>query len=248
MQLLADVTIPCEECGGGRFNAATLEVYFKGRNIHDILEMSVTEAREFFQAHPKIRRGLEMLNRIGLGYIKLGQPSTTLSGGEAQRVKLAKELQKPGTGRTMYLLDEPTTGLHFKDIATLLQALQSLADQGNSLVVIEHNPEVIKSADYLIDLGPGGGNAGGEIVAAGTPEQIVRNKKSYTGKALKPFLKPEKAFPVKAVTRLKQQRQFKDIVIRGGYKHNLKNISVTIPRHKLTVIWHSFRRGAEALY
>ncbi|MBF0484958.1 MAG: excinuclease ABC subunit UvrA [Candidatus Omnitrophica bacterium] len=188
MHFLADVHVECEVCHGRRFNEQTLGVEYKGRNISQILESSVQEALNIFEGIPRVRRVLEVLNDVGLGYIKLGQSATTLSGGEAQRVKLASELCKPATGKTLYILDEPTTGLHFADVEKLLTVLQRLVDRGNTVLVIEHNLEVIKSADYLIDLGPDGGDKGGEVVFAGTPEGIVRHAGSYTGSYLKPFL------------------------------------------------------------
>ena len=193
MNFLPDIYIECEECKGRRYNNETLEVKFKGKSISDVLNMSVEEAFDLFQNIPFIKKKLETLNQVGLGYIKLGQSSTTLSGGEAQRIKLTRELSKRSTGKTIYLLDEPTTGLHFHDVKKLIDVLNSLVDKGNSVVVIEHNPDVIKSADYIVDLGPEGGDMGGEVVAAGTPEQIAENKKSYTGEILKPiFLKVKK--------------------------------------------------------
>ena len=176
MHFLPDVYVPCETCKGARYNRETLEVRFKGRSIADILEMSVEEALEFFAKIPKIRRRLQTLHDVGLDYIKLGQPATTLSGGEAQRVKLASELSKVATGKTLYILDEPTTGLHFADIEKLLETLQRLVDGGNTMVVIEHNLDVIKQADWVIDLGPEGGEAGGELVAVGTPEDVARRR------------------------------------------------------------------------
>ena len=179
----------CEECKSKRYNEETLTVTYNGKNISEILNLSVEEATKLFEAIPNIRTKLGTLNSVGLGYIKLGQSATTLSGGEAQRVKLTKELAKRGTGNTLYLLDEPTTGLHFHDIKKLLQVLQVLVDKGNTVVVIEHNLEVIKSADYIIDLGPEGGEGGGYIVAEGTPEEVAKNQKSYTGKFLAPALK-----------------------------------------------------------
>ena len=172
MHFLPDVYVPCEVCQGKRYNRETLEVRFKGKNIAEVLDMSVEEAVEFFANQPKIRRRLQTLHDVGLDYIKLGQPSTTLSGGEAQRVKLATELAKVATGNTLYILDEPTTGLHFADVDKLLEVLQRLVDAGNTVLVIEHNLDVIKCADWLIDLGPEGGDAGGELVAEGTPEEI----------------------------------------------------------------------------
>jgi len=188
MHFLPDIYVPCDVCHGHRYNRETLEILYKGKNIHDILGMTVEQAREFFDAVPSIARKLQTLVDVGLSYVTLGQSATTLSGGEAQRVKLALELSKRDTGRTLYILDEPTTGLHFQDIAMLLKVLQRLADNGNTVVVIEHNLDVIKSADYLIDIGPEGGDAGGEIVATGTPEQVAKVNTSYTGQFLKGML------------------------------------------------------------
>ena len=189
MHFLPDVYVPCEVCKGQRYNRETLEVYFKGKNIADVLDMTVDEACAFFANVPRIARRLTTLNDVGLGYIKLGQPATTLSGGEAQRVKLATELSKVATGRTLYILDEPTTGLHFADIEHLLDVLQRLVDQGNTVVVIEHNLDVIKSADWVIDLGPEGGDEGGEVIATGTPEDLLEAAEhSYTGEFLRRVL------------------------------------------------------------
>lgn len=188
MHFLPDVYVPCEVCKGRRYNRETLEVKYKGKSIYDVLEMTVEEGVEFFSNIPKIRRKLETLYEVGLGYIKIGQPATTLSGGEAQRVKLATELSKRSTGRTIYILDEPTTGLHTADVHKLIDVLQKLADGGNTVLVIEHNLDVIKTADYIIDLGPEGGQRGGEIVVCGTPEEVVKCEKSYTGKYLKKML------------------------------------------------------------
>ena len=188
MHFLPDVYVPCETCKGRRYNRETLEVRFKGRSIADVLEMSVEEALKFFAKIPKIRRRLQTLHDVGLDYIKLGQPATTLSGGEAQRVKLAKELSKVATGRTLYILDEPTTGLHFADIEKLLEVLQRLVDAGNTVLVIEHNLDVIKQADWIVDLGPEGGEAGGEVIASGTPEQVADVDESYTGRFLRELL------------------------------------------------------------
>ena len=188
MHFLPDVYVTCEQCHGKRYNRETLEVKFKGLSIADVLDMTIEEAEGFFKAVPSIRDKMHMLNEVGLGYIKVGQQATTLSGGEAQRVKLAKELSKRSTGQTLYILDEPTTGLHFEDVRKLLEVLQRLVDQGNSVVVIEHNLDVIKVADWIIDLGPGGGVRGGEVVAAGTPEQVAQEPRSYTGGYLKPML------------------------------------------------------------
>ena len=188
MHFLPDVYVPCEVCKGARYNRETLEVKYKGKTISDVLNMTIDEAVEFFENVPKIARRLKVIQDVGLGYIRLGQPATTLSGGEAQRVKLATELSRRSTGKTLYILDEPTTGLHTADIAKLLAILQRLVEGGDTVIVIEHNLDVIKTADYIIDLGPEGGEKGGTIVAAGTPEKIVKVKKSYTGKYLKPVL------------------------------------------------------------
>ncbi|MBX7199693.1 MAG: excinuclease ABC subunit UvrA [Rhodospirillaceae bacterium] len=194
MHFLPDVFVTCDVCKGKRYNRETLEVHFKGKSIADVLDMTVEEGVEFFKAVPVIREKMELLKKVGLGYVHLGQQATTLSGGEAQRVKLAKELSKRATGRTLYILDEPTTGLHFDDVRKLLEVLHTLVDQGNSMIVIEHNLEVIKTADWIIDLGPEGGSGGGEIVATGTPEDVVQVKQSYTGQFLKERLKaPAKA-------------------------------------------------------
>ena len=187
MHFLSDVYVPCEVCHGKRYNEDTLDIRYKGKNIYDVLEMTVEEALEFFENIPKISRKLQTLYDVGLSYIKLGQPATTLSGGEAQRVKLAKELSKTSTGNTLYLLDEPTTGLHFDDIKKLLSVLNRLTDAGNTVLVIEHNLDVIKTADYIIDLGPEGGDGGGEIIATGTPEEIAESG-TYTGLYLKEVL------------------------------------------------------------
>ncbi len=189
MHFLSDVYVPCDVCGGKRYNRETLEVKYKGKNISDVLEMTVEEALEFFANIPKIKTRLQTLYDVGLGYIKLGQSSTTLSGGEAQRVKLATELCRKSTGKTLYVLDEPTTGLHMADVHRLIEILQRLVDTGNSMIIIEHNLDIIKTADYIIDLGPEGGIRGGEIVAVGTPEQVAQNEKSHTGRFLKKLLK-----------------------------------------------------------
>jgi excinuclease ABC subunit A len=188
MHFLPDVYVPCEVCKGRRYNRETLEVRFKGRSIADVLDLTVADAREFFEAQGRIAEKLELLNDVGLGYIHLGQAATTLSGGEAQRVKLATELAKRDTGRTLYILDEPTTGLHFEDVRLLLEVLHRLVEKGNSVVVIEHNLDVLKTADWIIDLGPEGGEAGGRIVAEGTPEQVAKVKASFTGEFLKRVL------------------------------------------------------------
>jgi excinuclease ABC subunit A len=188
MHFLPDVYVECEVCKGARYNRETLEVHFKGKSIADVLDMTVSQALEFMGAIPRIKNKLATLEEVGLGYIKLGQSATTLSGGEAQRVKLSKELSKRATGRTIYILDEPTTGLHFHDISKLLEVIQRLVDAGNTIVIIEHNLDVIKTADWIIDLGPEGGDRGGEIVAVGTPEQVAKVTKSYTGQYLRKML------------------------------------------------------------
>jgi excinuclease ABC subunit A len=188
MNFLPDVYVPCDVCKGKRYNRETLEVRYKGKNIWEVLDMTVEEAMPFFEAIPKIYNRLKTLYDVGLGYVKLGQSSTTLSGGEAQRVKLATELSKRSTGSTFYILDEPTTGLHTDDVRRLIDVLQRLADAGNTVLVIEHNLDVIKTADYLIDLGPEGGAEGGQVVCTGTPEQVAQCPQSYTGKYLKRYL------------------------------------------------------------
>ncbi|HLL62390.1 MAG TPA: excinuclease ABC subunit A, partial [Propionibacteriaceae bacterium] len=197
MNFLPDVYVPCEVCHGARYNRETLEVHYKGKSISEILDLSIEEAADFFAAIPAINRHLKTLVEVGLGYVRLGQPAPTLSGGEAQRVKLASELQKRSTGRTLYVLDEPTTGLHFEDIRKLLGVLGRLVDAGNTVVVIEHNLDVIKTADWLIDMGPEGGSRGGQVIAEGTPEQIVANADSHTGAFLRPILEG-RAVPVGA--------------------------------------------------
>lgn len=188
MHFLPDVYVPCEVCGGKRYNRETLEVKYKGKSIYDVLNMTVEEAVKFFENVPSIRRKIETMNEVGLSYIRLGQPSTELSGGEAQRIKLATELSRRGTGKTIYILDEPTTGLHFADVHKLVDILRRLSDSGNTVVVIEHNLDVIKTADYLIDIGPEGGEGGGTVIAKGTPEEVARNKRSYTGQFVKKYL------------------------------------------------------------
>ena len=193
MHFLPDVYVTCDVCHGHRYNRETLEVKFKGMSIADVLDMTVEDGVEFFKAVPPIRDKLAMLHEVGLGYVKIGQQATTLSGGEAQRVKLAKELARRATGSTLYILDEPTTGLHFEDVRKLLEVLHALVDQGNTVVVIEHNLEVIKTADWIIDLGPDGGDKGGEIVATGTPEQVAASARSWTGGYLKALLETPKA-------------------------------------------------------
>jgi excinuclease ABC subunit A len=188
MHFLPDVYVACEICQSQRYNRETLEVKYKGKNIHEVLELTVEDARVFFDAVPSLATKLQTLIDVGLTYVKLGQPATTLSGGEAQRVKLSKELSKRDTGKTLYILDEPTTGLHFHDIKQLLGVLHRLRDHGNTVVVIEHNLDVVKTADWVIDLGPEGGDGGGDIIAIGTPEDVAQQKGSHTGRFLKPIL------------------------------------------------------------
>jgi excinuclease ABC subunit A len=197
MHFLPDIYVKCDQCRGSRFNRETLDICYKGKNIADVLDMTVTQALDFFANIPPIERTLKTIHDVGLGYIKLGQAATTLSGGEAQRVKLAKELSKKSTGRTLYILDEPTTGLHFDDIKKLLEVLNRLTDAGNTIIVIEHNIEVIKTADHIIDLGPEGGEEGGRVVACGTPEEVARNNGSYTGRFLRETLFGEGSPPVR---------------------------------------------------
>ena len=189
MHFLPDVYVPCDQCNGKRYNEETLQVHYKGKTISDVLDMTVEEALEFFGNVSKIKHKLQTLNDVGLSYIKLGQSATTLSGGEAQRVKLASELQKKATGKTLFVLDEPTTGLHSDDVNKLIEVLQRLVDHGDTVLVIEHNLDVIKCADQIIDMGPEGGQGGGNVVCTGTPEQVAECKESYTGQYLKPLLK-----------------------------------------------------------
>jgi excinuclease ABC subunit A len=201
MHFLPDVYVACDVCHGKRYNRETLEVRYKGRNIHEVLEMTVAEAADFFSAVPTLARKLKTLIDVGLGYVRLGQSATTLSGGEAQRVKLSLELSKRDTGRTLYILDEPTTGLHFHDIKLLLEVLHRLRDAGNSVVVIEHNLDVIKTADWIVDLGPEGGDGGGRLVAQGTPEQVAANPASKTGEYLRRSLEAPRPPLTKANVR-----------------------------------------------
>ena len=189
MHFLPDVYVPCEVCHGKRYNRETLEVKYKGKNIYDVLNMTVEEALDFFDHVPSIKRKIQTLYDVGLSYIRLGQPSTELSGGEAQRIKLATELSKRGTGKTIYILDEPTTGLHFADVHKLIEILRRLSEGGNTVVVIEHNLDVIKTADYIIDIGPEGGDKGGTVIASGTPEEVAKNPVSYTGRYVSKYLR-----------------------------------------------------------
>ena len=188
MHFLPDVYVPCEVCKGRRYNQEALEITYRGKSIADVLEMTVDEALEFFKSIPSIKTKLKTLSEVGLGYIHIGQSATTLSGGEAQRIKLATELCKRSTGQTLYILDEPTTGLHFDDVKRLLDVLQRLVEKGNTVLTIEHNLDVIKSVDYIVDLGPEGGDKGGMVIAEGTPEEVAESKKSYTGMWLKKMI------------------------------------------------------------
>ena len=237
MQFLEAVEVQCETCEGQRFNRETLEIRFKGRNIFEILELPVRDALSFFAAHPKISRILGVLEEVGLGYLRLGQTSTTLSGGEAQRVKLASELARPSHGDTLYILDEPTTGLHFEDVRKLLAALQRLVDQGNSVLVIEHNLEVVKCADWVVDIGPEGGDAGGQLVASGTPEDVARVKASHTGKALAAVLTPRRRSSAsKAKPKPPRRKTSPELRVFGARQHNLKSIDARFPPASLSVV------------
>ena len=241
MDFLADVWVTCPVCEGHRFNRETLQVRFKGQSIADVLEMDIQQALTHFENVPDVRHKLQTLHDVGLDYLKLGQPSPTLSGGEAQRIKLARELVKKSTGRTLYLLDEPTTGLHFADIQMLLKVLHDFADAGNTVLVVEHNLDVIKTADWIIDLGPEGGSGGGQIVTVGTPEQVAAEPASYTGRALVPYLELLSARLASAAKKPARRSkaagngQSQSIIVRGARQHNLKGIDVEIPRDQMTV-------------
>ena len=236
MDFLADVWVTCPVCQGHRFNHETLQIRFKGKNIAEVLEMDIQQALVHFENIPKVRHKLQTLHDVGLDYLKLGQPSPTLSGGEAQRVKLARELVKKSTGRTLYLLDEPTTGLHFHDIELLLKVLHGFTEAGNTVLVVEHNLDVIKTADWLIDLGPEGGAAGGQLVGTGTPEVVSHVKASHTGQALLPILDPKNHPPVQHAAALAPRRPLAtSIRVEGARQHNLKSVDVEIPRDKMTV-------------
>jgi excinuclease ABC subunit A len=253
MDFLADIWVTCPVCEGRRFNRETLQVRFKGKSIRDVLEMDVQEALVHFQNVPRIRPMLQTLHNVGLDYIKLGQPAPTLSGGEAQRVKLAKELCRRATGRTLYILDEPTTGLHFDDVAKLLQVLHAFADAGNTVLVIEHNLDVIKTADWLIDLGPEGGAEGGEIVAVGTPEEVAACEASYTGQALRPILngKATNGERPKVKKTAKPKRlppaRLETLTVQGARQHNLKNVAVELPREEMSVFCGPSGSGKSSL-
>ncbi|MHC4579655.1 MAG: excinuclease ABC subunit UvrA [Planctomycetota bacterium] len=234
MQFLPDVEVTCEDCNGHRFNDETLEIRFKGRNIADALEMTVAEACEFFRDHPRLSRILSMLHGVGMDYVSLGQPATTLSGGEAQRVKIARELGRPGTGRTLYILDEPTTGLHHEDVRKLLESLDRFVEKGNTVLVIEHNLDVVKNADHVIDLGPEGGAGGGEVVCTGTPEEVARDATSHTGRALARVLGSRRLAPPR-VKRIREEKR-RDLVVKGARLHNLKGIDARVPASSITVV------------
>ena len=261
MDFLADVWVTCPVCEGRRFNRETLQVHFKGKSIRDVLEMDVQEALEHFTNVPRIRAMLQTLHDVGLDYIKLGQPSPTLSGGEAQRIKLARELCRRSTGRTLYILDEPTTGLHFDDIHKLLQVLHGFVESGNTVVVIEHNLDVVKTADWVIDLGPEGGAGGGQVVCTGTPEQIAACAESYTGQALQPVLSGERRAEGKTGRSTARQTRrangaaalstfhspLSTVTIQGAQQHNLKNITVSLPRERMTVFCGPSGSGKSSL-
>jgi excinuclease ABC subunit A len=240
MDFLADVWVTCPVCEGRRFNRETLQVRFKGKSIHDVLEMDVQEALVHFANVPKIRGMLQTLHDVGLDYLKLGQPAPTLSGGEAQRIKLARELCRRSTGQTLYVLDEPTTGLHFDDIHKLLEVLHGFVDAGNTVIVIEHNLDVIKTADWIIDLGPEGGNGGGEVVVAGTPEEVAACERSFTGQALRPVLQTKKLKGKGKRRTLKEKLATRHsplatLRVEGAQQHNLKNVTVELPRERMSV-------------
>ncbi|HWG47268.1 MAG TPA: excinuclease ABC subunit UvrA [Gemmataceae bacterium] len=253
MDFLADVWVTCPVCEGRRFNRETLQVRFKGKSIHDVLEMDVQEALEHFQNVPKVRGMLQTLHDVGLDYIKLGQAAPTLSGGEAQRIKLARELCRRATGRTLYILDEPTTGLHFDDIHKLLQVLHGFAAAGNTVIVIEHNLDVIKTADWIIDLGPEGGSGGGEIVVTGTPEEVAACTPSYTGQALRSVLHPRpsangsKSKAGKRKAKTESRKQITTLTVQGAQQHNLRNLTVELPREGMSVFCGPSGSGKSSL-
>jgi len=230
---MADVWVECEQCQGQRFDRETLDIRYRGKHIAQVLEMSVSEALEHFHNQPKIRLVLQTLADVGLGYLKLGQPATTLSGGEAQRVKLAKQLARPKSGNTLYILDEPTTGMHFEDVRQLLEVLHRFVDEGNTVIVVEHHPQVIRTADYVLDLGPEGGAAGGRLIARGTPRQIATRKRSHTAAMLREMFNGHMQLEIPSVHR-RPSYQTDDITVTGARQHNLKSVRASIPRHRLT--------------
>ncbi|MGY8747690.1 MAG: excinuclease ABC subunit UvrA [Pirellulales bacterium] len=247
MDFLADVWVKCPVCMGQRFNRETLQVKFREKSIADVLDMDIQEAMKFFKNIPKVFTKLETLHAVGLDYLKIGQPSPTLSGGEAQRIKLARELVKRSTGKTLYLLDEPTTGLHFADISLLLSVLQNFVDAGNTVLVVEHNLDVIKTADWVIDIGPEGGSGGGRVVCAGTPEEVAACPESYTGKALKKSLAPRPDIPKPTKLKAKTPVQASEIKVRGAQQHSLRNVDVDIARDKMTVFCGPSGSGKSSL-
>lgn len=247
MDFLADVWVTCPVCNGQRFNRETLQVKFRDKSIADVLNMDIQEAMRFFKNIPKVFTKLETLHAVGLDYLKIGQPSPTLSGGEAQRIKLARELVKRSTGKTLYLLDEPTTGLHFADISLLLKVLQNFVDAGNTVLVVEHNLDVIKTADWIIDIGPEGGSGGGQVVCAGTPEDVAACPESYTGKALKKALAPRPVIAKPAKSKSKTPVQASEIKVRGAQQHSLRTVDVDIARDKMTVFCGPSGSGKSSL-
>ncbi|HVL13480.1 MAG TPA: excinuclease ABC subunit UvrA, partial [Gemmata sp.] len=252
MDFLADVWVQCPVCEGRRFNRETLQVRYRGKSIQDVLEMEVAEALDHFEHVPKIRAMLQTLHDVGLDYIKLGQPSPTLSGGEAQRIKLAKELVRRGTGKTLYILDEPTTGLHFEDTRKLLEVLHGFVQTGNTVLVIEHSLDVVKTADWLIDMGPEGGAGGGRVVATGTPEQVAKVAESYTGQALAPILFPKKKSTANGKAKKREQLPAKQeyithLCVEGASQHNLKNVSAKLPRDQMSVFCGPSGSGKSSL-
>jgi len=236
MQFLPDVYVPCEMCKGKRYNREALEIHYRGRSIADVLEMTIEEALEFYSAVPSVRAKLQTLNDVGLGYVHLGQPATTLSGGEAQRVKLATELSRRATGRTLYVLDEPTTGLHMADVEKLLQVLHRLVNAGNTVVVIEHNLDVVKTADWIVDLGPEGGDRGGYIIAEGTPEEVAQTRGSATGEYLARVLRGEPLVPLSNVT-------FAELAGRGGSRAETAYPVAPAPRKRATAAGAGVKRA-----
>jgi excinuclease ABC subunit A len=252
MDFLADIWVKCPVCQGFRYNRETLSVKFKGHSIADVLQMDISQALKLFANIPKIAEKLQTLVDVGLEYLKLGQPSPTLSGGEAQRIKLSRELSKRETGKTLYVLDEPTTGLHFADIELLLNVIQRLADRGNTIVIVEHNVDVIKTADWVIDLGPEGGEGGGEIVVVGRPEEVARCEASYTGAALAKSLgikrkkSPSKPNAIRSLVTESPAAKT-HVVVEAASEHNLKAVDVKVPRDAMTVFCGPSGSGKSSL-